>query len=739
MAVAVGVAGGAGRGAVAHAAQAIQAIRAMRWRSVPDMMPAPHERCQATWGDRLRDNRHMAAPSAHTRIADLRQRLEEANHEYYILDAPTLDDAAYDALLRELQDLEAKHPELVTPESPTQRVGIAPSTRFAPVEHAHPMLSLANAFDEAEIRAFDQRIRKALGREDVGYVCELKIDGLAINLTYNDGRFEQGATRGDGTTGEDVTANLRTIKSIPLTLRERVVGRIDVRGEVYLPTSAFQATNRERLERDEAPFANPRNAAAGAVRQLDPAQTAKRNLAMWCYSAAGLAAASQHELLARLRELGLRTNPNVRAAKDIDEVVTFIGTWAAERHGLDYGTDGIVVKVDRVADQERLGYVARNPRWAIAFKFPAEQAGTVVEDIKVYVGRTGVLTPVAWLAPVLVGGTTVRRATLHNQDEVQRLDVRIGDRVIIQRAGDVIPEVVRVEIAHRTKGKRYPRFAMPKACPVCAVAVVHREDEVAYRCANPVCPAKTGQRIGHFVSRGGFDIEGVGQVLVEQLQARGLVTDPADLFFLKKDDLLALDRFAEKSASNIFDRIGAAKQRPLGKIINALGIPLVGESTSDDLARWVAGTLPEGASLGEVFALLRSASAADLEAIAGVGAKVAGAIREHFADDTERVLQDKLIRAGVRPVLPAPRAVAAPGPFAGKRVVFTGTLARRSREDAEELVRSLGGKTSGSISAKTDLVVAGPGAGTKLEKAKQLGVKLVDEAEFEAMLAALGR
>jgi len=685
----------------------------------------------------------VATPAAQKRIAELREQIEKANYDYYILDQPTLDDFAYDAILRELQDLEAKHPELVTPESPTQRVGVAPSNRFAAVEHAHPMLSLSNAFDEAEVRAFDQRVRKALGRDDVGYVCELKIDGLAINLTYVDGRFAQGATRGDGSVGEDVTANLRTIKSVPLTLRERVPGRVDIRGEVYLPRAAFEATNRERLEREEPPFANPRNAAAGAVRQLDPAATAKRNLAMWCYSSAGLEVESQHALLARLRELGLRTNPNVRQATDIDEVLAFVGEWGTKRHDLDYGTDGIVVKVDRIADQDRLGFVSRNPRWAVAYKFPAEQATTTVEDIKVYVGRTGVLTPVAWLAPVLIGGTTVRRATLHNLDEVRRLDVRVGDRVIIQRAGDVIPEVVRVEPPLVEKGKRAlkrgPEFAMPERCPVCETPVEHREGEVAFRCPNPACPAKTGQRIGHFVSRGGFDIEGVGWALVEQLQSRGLVTDPADLFTLTKEQLLDLDRFAEKSASNIYDRIQHAKQRPLARIINALGMPQVGWSTSEDLAQWAASKLPADANLAQVFALLRAASAEDLQAIPGIGAKVADAIRAYLSDDSETVLMDKLVKADVVPVLPAARAEAPAGPFAGKTVVFTGTLERRSREDAEALVRDLGGKTSGSVSAKTDLLVAGPGAGTKLEKAKQLGVRVMDEEAFEAMLTALAR
>ena len=685
----------------------------------------------------------MATAEAQKRVAALRQQIEKANYEYHILDQPTIDDFAYDALMRELQDLEAKHPELVTPDSPTQRVGAPPSNRFAPVEHAHPMLSLSNAFDEVEVRAFDQRIRKALGRDDVGYVCELKIDGLAINLTYVDGRFTQGATRGDGSVGEDVTANLRTIKSIPLTLREKVPGRVDIRGEVYLPTASFEATNRERLEREEPPFANPRNAAAGAVRQLDPAATSKRNLAMWCYSAAGLPVDSQHALLARLRELGLRTNPNVRKAKDIDEVLAFIAEWGTKRHELDYGTDGIVVKVDRVVDQDTLGFVSRNPRWAVAYKFPAEQATTTIEDIKVYVGRTGVLTPVAWLAPVLIGGTTVKRATLHNLDEVRRLDVRVGDRVVVQRAGDVIPEVVRVEPPVVEKGKRAPKrgpeFAMPARCPVCETPVEHREGEVAYRCANPACPAKTGQRIGHFVSRGGFDIEGVGGALIEQLQSTGLVVDPADLFFLTKEQLLDLDRFAEKSATNIYERIQNAKQRPLARIINALGIPQVGWTTSEDLAQWIATKVPEGATLADAFAALRGASADDLQAISGVGAKVADAIRAYLSDEAERVLMDKLVKAGVVPVLPAARVEVAAGPFAGKTIVFTGTLERRSREDAEALVRALGGKPSGSVSAKTDLLVAGPGAGTKLEKAKQLGVRVMDEEAFEAMLNSAKR
>ena len=676
----------------------------------------------------------MAATSSEKRVAELREKIEKANYEYHVLDQPTIADEAYDALMRELQSLEAAHPELVTPESPTQRVGAPASTRFAPVQHAAPMLSLSNAFDEGELRAFDQRVRKLLGRDDVGYVCELKIDGLAINLTYVDGKFVQGATRGDGLVGEDVTGNLRTIRSIPLTLREPIKGRIDVRGEVYLPTASFEATNKERVERGEPAFANPRNAAAGAVRQLDPKATAKRNLAMWAYSAAGLDVSSQSELLEKLDRLGLRVNPDRRAAKTLAEVIQFIAECKEKRHTLKYGTDGVVVKVDKIADQERLGYVARNPRWATAFKFPAEQATTTIEDILVYVGRMGTLTPVAALAPVLIGGTTVKRATLHNFDEVRRLDVRKGDRVIVQRAGDVIPEVVRVETEAREKGKDYPEFDMPARCPVCDGPVIHPEGEVAYYCGNPTCPAKSGQRIGHFVSRGGMDIEGVGWALVTQLQEKGLVSDPADLFFLKKEQLVELDRFAEKSASNIYERIQAAKRRPLSRILLALGIRHVGDATADDLAHWLADRLSKDADLGAVLEILRSVSVEELQSIEGIGGVVADSIKEYFSRPEEQEFLDKLVRAGIVPVMPTPRPAAAAGPFAGKTVVFTGTLERRSREDAEALVRSLGGKITGSVSPKTDLLVAGPGAGSKLEKANKIGVRVVDEETFEGML-----
>jgi len=665
-------------------------------------------------------------------VSELRSAIEKANYEYHVLDAPTISDEQYDAMLRELMELEAAHPELVTPESPTQRVGAPPSERFRPVRHASPMLSLGNAFGEDELRAFDQRVRRLLGGSgEIDYVCELKIDGLAVNLAYVDGRFVEGATRGDGITGEDITANLRTIKAIPLALRERAPGRIDVRGEVYLPVSSFEATNRERAARGEPLFANPRNAAAGAVRQVDPRKTAERDLSIYVYSAAGLAVATQHELLERLKELGFRANPKWRRVSGADAVIAYAAERREERERLGYGVDGVVVKVDRIADQERLGYVARTPRWAVAYKFPAEQATTAVEDIKAYVGRTGMLTPVAWLAPVQVGGTTVRRATLHNLDEIRRLDVRVGDRVVIQRAGDVIPELVGVVGAdHAGRG---PEWSMPERCPECGEPIEHREGEVAYRCANPSCPAKQGQRLGHFV--GVMDIEGAGVAFLTQIQERGLVGDPADILDLTMDQLTALDRYAEKSASNLFARIKAVRERPqpLERILAALGASHLGWTTSELVARWLAEQLGPDASLEAAFERLRSASPDELQEIEGIGPIVAPAIVSYFADPAQRAFLDKLARR-IRPLMPERRSPSTESPFAGKTVVFTGTLERRTRKDAEDLVRGLGGKTAPAVSAKTDLVVAGLGAGSKLEKARQLGIRVVDEAGFERLL-----
>ena len=672
--------------------------------------------------------------AARAEVGKLRREIEEHDYRYYVLDQPSLSDPQYDALRRRLEELEARFPDLVTPESPTQRVGAPPSARFAPVRHASAMLSLGNAFSEEELRAFDQRVRKGLGDGAVQYVCELKIDGLAVNLTYEDGVFTGGATRGDGFTGEDVTAKLRTIRAIPMRLRARAPGRLDVRGEVYFPRAAFAALNAERRQRGESLYANPRNTAAGAVRQLDPKVTAARGLSMWCYSAAGLEVKSQHELLERLSVLGLRVNlKTTRLCLDLDAILAYLEEWREKRKELDYETDGVVIKVDRVDQQERLGFVSRSPRWALAYKFPAELATTKIEDVKFFVGRMGTLTPVAFLTPTFVGGTTVRRATLHNMDEIARLGARIGDTVVIRRAGDVIPEVVSVVEAGRRGDER--EIAAPERCPVCERPTEHAEGEVAYRCPNPSCPAKRTESLLHFVSRGAMDIEGAGPAFIEQLRERGLANDPADVFRLTREDLEQLERFAEKSAQNLYERIQAAKRRPLSRILYALGIRHVGETTAEDLARWIAERLDGKGLLADAWRTIREATPEDLTAIEGIGTIIARSVHAYFHDPAEQAFLDKLAAAGIQPEFPAPRP-AAGTPFAGKTIVFTGTLQRRTREDAEALVKRLGGKRSASVSRKTDLVVAGAGAGSKLEKARELGVKVIGEDEFERLLSS---
>src|SRR5256712_2253594 len=570
----------------------------------------------------------MTKTEAIREVERLRRELNEHDYRYHVLDQPTISDPEYDTLRRRLEELETEHPDLVTPDSPTQRVGGPPSTRFAPVRHRAPMLSLGNAFSEEELHSFDQRVRKTVG-DDVAYNCELKIDGLAVNLAYEDGVSGGRAPRGAGFPGEAVPANLKTIRSIPMRLREAVPGRLDVRGEVYFPRAAFARVNEERRRLGEPLYANPRNTAAGAVRQLDPKVTAARGLAMWCYSAAGLRVASQQELLDRLSTLGLRVNlATTRVCADVDEVVTFLETWREKRKDLEYETDGVVVKVDRVDQQERLGFVSRSPRWAIAYKFPAEQAMTKIEDVKFYVGRTGTLTPVAWLTPVFVSGTTVQRATLHNMDEIARLGVRIGDSVVIRRAGDVIPEVVSVVEGARTGDER--EVAAPERCPVCGTPTEHGAEEVAYRCPNPNCPAQRAESLLHFVSRGAMDIEGAGPALIEQLRERGLANNPADIFKLKREDLEQLERFAEKSAQNLYERIQNAKRRPLARILYALGIRHVGETTAEDLGRWIADQLEPKGSLADVWGVLRGAAAEELTAIAGVGPIVARSVAAYF-------------------------------------------------------------------------------------------------------------
>ena len=681
------------------------------------------------------------------RVAELRFAIDDANYRYYVLDSPTIEDAEYDRLLRELTELEAAHPELATPDSPTQRVGAVPSSLFAEVRHEVPMLSLGNAFGHDELREFDARVRKGLELADddpgVVYVCELKIDGLAISLLYAGRSFLRGATRGDGTTGEDVTPNLRTVRAIPLRLRADPPGdRLEVRGEVYMPRGAFAALN-EQLERDGKPlYANARNTAAGTVRQKDPAITAGRRLSVWCYQVVGVPGLTTHsESLDLIRSLGFPVNPNSRRVQGIEAVIEYVEEWADARKALDYETDGIVIKVDSVEQQQRLGFVARAPRWATAYKFPAQQVTTKLEGIEVQVGRIGTLTPVARLTPVFVGGTTVRSATLHNIDEIRRKDLRVGDTIVLQRAGDVIPEVVSPVVDARDGSEIV--WEMPSRCPVCDTPAVRDEGEVAWRCPNPWCPA---QRIGtllHFTGRGGMDIEGAGYAVVNQLAERGLLTEPADLFRLSVKTLEGLDRYARKSAENLYAAIAAARRRPLARILNALGIRHVGEQTAIDLAAWLVRELPrtdgedEATWTRRVADRLAGASGEELTAVFGVGTVVGESIAAYFAGEHTRGTLHALLDAGVVAEAPAPGAAAevGEGPLAGKTLVVTGTLAGFSREEAEEAIRAAGGHAAGSVSAKTDYLVAGEKAGSKLAKAEQLGVPVLDEDGFRRVLA----
>ncbi|MEW6047215.1 MAG: NAD-dependent DNA ligase LigA [Bacillota bacterium] len=668
--------------------------------------------------------------SAKRRAEELRSLIDYHNYRYYVLDAPEISDAEYDALMRELLELEQKHPELVTPDSPTQRIGGAPLPEFGTVRHRTPMLSLDNAYSIEELKAWEARLRRMLPGEPVCYVAELKIDGLAISLEYEHGRFVRGATRGDGTTGEDVTQNLRTIKSIPLKLRTDRPVTLDVRGEVYMIKSEFEHLNEERAARGEPLFANPRNAAAGSVRQLDPRVTASRPLNIFCYAIGtleGIEAPPTHwERLQLLRDLGLRVNPHVRRCESLDEVLEYIGHWAERRHQLDYETDGIVVKVDSIDQQQRLGFTAKSPRWAIAYKYPAEQAITRVRGIEINVGRTGALTPVAVLDPVRLGGTTVSRAGLHNEDIIRKLDVRIGDWVKVQKAGEIIPEVVEV-IRERRVGDEKP-FSMPEACPVCGARVVRPEGEAIWRCINRQCRAQLVEGLIHYASRDAMDIEGVGPALVTQLVEKGLVKSPADLYRLTAPQLAELERMGPKSAQNVVNAIQESKGRGLARLLYALGIRHVGEGTARDLAR----------HFGDIDAVAK-ASLEELMQVPDVGGVVARSIREFFDEPANLRLVDELRQLGV--VTAEGRVASQPppsSPFAGKRVVVTGTLSRYSRREAEELLSSLGAQVSGSVSSKTDFLVVGESPGSKLDKARELGVPVLDEPTFYRMLEEAG-
>ena len=715
--------------------------------------------------------------AAAARHAELAEAIGRANRLYYEEDAPELADAEYDALMRELIALEAAFPALITPESPTQRIGTTPGGTFSEVRHRRPMLSLGNAFSHDELRAFDARVRRGLGlpaapdpAPDLRYVAELKIDGLAITLRYEAGRFVQGATRGDGTTGEDVTANLRTISVIPDRLAEPVT--VDVRGEVFMPKAEFVRINEEREAAGLPLYANPRNSGAGSLRQIDPAVTAKRRLSAWFYqlleearpgdheaaesdapasdASRSHAVSSQAAALDRLAALGLPVNPDRADGLDIDGVIAFTERWRDERHHLPYETDGVVVKVDRFDQQERLGMVSRAPRWAIAYKFPPEQVETVLEDIVPYVGRTGTLTPVAHLRPVKVAGSTVARATLHNLDELRRKDVRIGDTVVLQKAGDVIPEVVRPIVERRTGDERI--FEMPATCPACGTGIVRDEGAVRHYCPNLACPARVIQEFAHFAGRGGMDIEGAGWHVLEQLLQRGLVRTRGDFFRLSVEQLESLERFARKSAENLAASLERARRRPLGRILNALGVPQVGETTAIDLARWIVEALPPGEDepmggsdgwLARVGRFLRTTAAEEperFEEISGIGPTVRASLVAWLIDPATAGVIDDLVDAGVEPDRPDPSSpgaggTAARGPLAGRTVVVTGAIEGYTREEAEEAVRAAGGKPTGSVSRKTDLVVAGPGAGSKLAKAEELGVRVVDAKDFPALVA----
>ena len=688
-----------------------------------------------------------AATDPAERVAELRTTIDEANYRYHVLDDPTMEDQVYDHLMRELQDLEAEHPELASPDSPTQRVGATPSGAFAEVRHQVPMLSLGNAFGHEELREFDTRVRRGLdlGPDDppVAYVCELKIDGLATSLRYEGRSFVRGATRGDGATGEDVTPNLRTVRAIPLRLRADPPGdQLEVRGEVFMPRGAFAALN-EQLEREGKPlYANARNTAAGTVRQKDPAVTASRRLSLWAYQLVGVPGLASHsDALALIRELGFPVNPATRQAQGIEDVIGFVEEWAEKRRDLDYETDGIVIKVDSVEQQQTLGFVARAPRWATAYKFPAQQVTTKLEEIEVYVGRTGAMTPVAHVTPVLVGGTTVRNATLHNIDEIRRKDLRVGDTVVLQRAGDVIPEVVSAVVDARDGSEAV--WDMPAACPVCCTEAVREEGEVVWRCPNPWCPA---QRIGgllHFTGRGGFDIEGAGYAVVNQLAEKGLLNEPSDLFKLDVETLEGLDRYARKSAENLHAAIQGARRRPLARVINSLGIRHVGGQTAIDLANWLTAETSRAADESEadwtrrVADRLRGASAEELTAVFGIGQVVAEGIAAYFAHEHTAGTLHALLDAGVVAEAPAPGAAPpepGTGPLAGRTLVVTGTLPGFTRQEAEEAIRTAGGHAASSVSKATDYLVAGEKAGSKLARAEKLGVPVLDEAGFRSVL-----
>jgi len=659
-------------------------------------------------------------------IERLREQIRYHEHRYYVLDDPEISDYEFDQLMKKLQDLERQHPELITPDSPTQRVGGEPAAEFPKVRHSTPMMSLDNTYSVNELRDFDRRVRELSGRDRVDYVGELKLDGLSMSLIYEKGALTHGVTRGNGVEGEDVTANLRTIRSLPLRFDVKKLDfwgkprRLEVRGEVIMPRRAFAELNAQREAAGQPKFANPRNSAAGTMRLLDSRIVASRKLDIFLYFALvdGRPPLAEHwKVLDTLAGLGFKVNPHRRLCRSLDEVLEFISEWDSRRDTLDYDTDGAVIKVNDTRLWDELGWTAKSPRWAVAFKYAARQATTVVRDIRAQVGRTGTLTPVADLEPVEVGGVTVSHATLHNMDEIERLGVRIGDTVLIQRAGEVIPQVVKV-VKQAEHGRE---FHMPKRCPVCGGEVFRAEGEVAYRCMNSACPAQLKESLQHFAGRHAMDIDGLGEALVDQLVDKGLVKDVADLYSLRLEDLVALERMGEKSASNLLREIEESRKAELAAVIFAIGIPFVGERTAQLLADHF-GSLDKLAAAGED----------ELDAVNEIGSKTAGGIANFFREEHNRKVLDKLRRAGLR--FEQEKKRKAGQALAGKTFVLTGTLLTYSREEAQKVIEEAGGRVTGSVSKKTDYVVVGAEPGSKLDKARSLGVKTLDEAGLLGLL-----
>ena len=660
------------------------------------------------------------------KIESLREKIRHHEYLYYVLDNPEISDAEFDKLMQQLKDLEAQHPDLVTADSPTQRVGGKPREGFVKAPHSSPMLSLDNTYSEEELRAWERRVHELSGRSDVDYVCELKLDGMSLALTYEDGKLVRGITRGDGSIGEDVTLNVRTVRSVPLSIPKEKLKKagvpldFEVRGELLMPTAAFKKLNAERERNGLATFANPRNFTAGTVRQLDANVTAQRRLDFFPYFLLINGRTyfdHQWKTLGALKDAGFKVNPHRKLVHSMDDVWAFIQEWEGKRDSLEYEIDGIVVKVDRTSLQDELGFTGKAPRWAIAYKYAARGGVTKLESIRWQTGRTGKLTPVAELAPIPIGGTTVRNATLHNMDEIQRLGVKIGDWVRVERGGDVIPKIVEVDKEHPRGTKEIKE---PEKCSVCGTKVVRAEGEVDYRCVNANCPAKLMGTILHFASRGVMNIDGMGESLVNQLIERGLVKNVADIYDLTKENLLGLERFADKSAQNILDEIENSKKLPLERVIYGLGIRMVGERTAQFLAE----------HFGSMEAL-ENASLEELQDVNEVGPRIAESIVEFFSNPANRKLVDRLRDAGLKM---SGQKKQRGTKLAGKTFVLTGTLGHFTRDEAKKMIEDAGGKVSGSVSKKTDYVVAGAEAGSKLDKAKGLKVKVIDEKGLDQLL-----